>query len=100
MSATRERDPAPDWPSNQPSGNARLGPTWQAMWDALADGEWHDVRELLVAGLVAAGCVEATAQNQPYAVVRARFVDPEARQDLDTHRWRIWYRRTDAGVSP
>src|SRR5678810_57322 len=38
-------DPAPDWSRFYPSGGEKIGPTWQALWEAMADGQWHDTRD-------------------------------------------------------
>jgi hypothetical protein len=95
-------DAAPDWSFRYPSGGERIGPCWQAMWAALADGQWHDVRELLPIGIAVGGVEESTARNQLFAAARVGHIEPEGRQDEVTHRWRIWYRRTDeraGGVS-
>lgn len=88
-------DPAPDWGRQYPSGGELIGPTWQAMWVALADREWHDVRELTEVGEAARGAATATVRNQLFAAAKAGLIEPEARLDDETHRWRIWYRRTD-----
>jgi hypothetical protein len=92
-------DPAPDWDRNYPSGGLLIGPTWQALWEALADREWHDVRELLQIGMDARGCAEATVRNQLLAAAKARLIEPEARFDDESRRWRMWYRRPAEGVT-
>lgn len=86
-------DPAPDWGHHYPSGGNLIGPTWQAMWDGMADGEWHDVRELLGLGEAARGCATATVRNLLFAAAKARHIEPEARFDDEVSRWRMWYRR-------
>jgi hypothetical protein len=92
-------DPAPDWGHHYPSGGNLIGPTWQAMWEAMADREWHDVRDLLGVGEAARGCATATVRNQLFAAAKAHHIEPEARFDDESARWRMWYRRTDAAVS-
>ena len=88
-------DPAPDWGPCYPSGGEQIGPTWQALWEAMASGEWFDVRELLATGQAVRGCAELTVRNLLYAAAKARHIEPEARLDEGTHRWRMWYRRPD-----
>lgn len=88
-------DPAPDWGRAYPSGGNQIGPTWQAMWEAMASGQWCDVRELLAVGEAARGCAQATVRNQLFAAAKAGHIEPEARQDANSGRWRIWYRRPD-----
>lgn len=90
---------APDFSPNYPSGGAQIGPCWQAMWSLMADGKWHDVRALVAVGSAAGEVIAQTARNQLFAAARARLIEPEARQDPDTARWRIWYRRPDGSES-
>lgn len=92
-------DPAPDWGHHYPSGGNQIGPTWQAMWEAMADGEWRDTRELLGIGEAARGCADATVRNLLFAAAKARHIEPEARYDDEVSRWRTWYRRIDGAVS-
>jgi hypothetical protein len=63
------------------------------MWDAMADGEWHDVRDLLVIGEAARGCATQTVRNQLFAAAKVHHIEPEARFDDESSRWRMWYRR-------
>lgn len=42
---------------------ALIGPAWQAMWDEMADGEWHARRELENLGAAASGVLPKTARN-------------------------------------
>lgn len=95
QAAANPSDPAPDWGRGYPSGGAQIGPTWQAMWEAMADGAWHDVHELVPIGEAAADCTPETVRNQLFAAARHGLIEPEGRQDSVTNRWRIWYRRTD-----
>ncbi len=88
-------DPAPDWGPRYPSGGNLIGPSWQAMWQALAGGTWCDVRDLLVIGIESRGCYERTVRNLLFAAARAHHIEPEARYDTETKRWRMWYRRPD-----
>jgi hypothetical protein len=88
-------DPAPDWDRRYPSKGNRIGPTWQALWEHMAAGEWCDVRELLQVGEQARDCATLTVRNLLFAAAKARLIEPEARQDEKTGRWRIWYRRPD-----
>jgi hypothetical protein len=86
-------DPAPDWGRCYPSGGAQIGPTWQAVWERMYGGQWCDVRELLAVGEAVCGCAESTVRNMLFAAAKAGHIEPEARQDPETNRWRIWYRR-------
>lgn len=88
-------DPAPDWGRGYPSGGGVIGPMWQAMWRSMDDGAWHDVRDLLVVADLASGGADKTARNLLFAAAKAGHIEPEARQDEKTGRWRIWYRRPD-----
>lgn len=90
-------DPAPDWARFYPSGGDMIGPTWQAMWEAMADGQWHDVHELVPIGEAAKGAATSTVRNQLLAAAKAGLIEPEARRDetQSPPRWRIWYRRPD-----
>lgn len=90
-----EADPAPDWGRGYPSGGSVIGPMWQAMWRSMADGDWHDVRALLTVADLASGGAGKTARNLLFAAAKAGHIEPEARQDEQTGRWRIWYRRPD-----
>lgn len=88
-------DPAPDWSPRYPSGGEQIGPSWQAMWDAMASGEWIDVLDLVRVGEAARGCATATVRTLLFAAARARHIEPEARFDERSRRWRMWYRRPD-----
>lgn len=88
-------DPAPDWGRGYPSAGNLIGPTWQAMWQAMADGEWHDVRELLGVGEAARGCATATVRNLLFAAAKAELIEGEERYDASNARYRTWYRRQD-----
>jgi hypothetical protein len=90
-------DPAPDWSRFYPSGGEKIGPTWQAVWSAMADGGWHDTADLVPVGMSVAGCAYSTVRNQLLAACKAGLIEPEARLDetQTPNRWRIWYRRPD-----
>jgi hypothetical protein len=94
-------DPAPDWSRFYPSGGEAIGPTWQAMWSAMADGGWHDTHELVPIGQEVKGCAFSTVRNQLLAACKAGLIEPEARLDetQSPNRWRIWYRRPDRVTS-
>ncbi len=94
----RGEDPAPDWGQRYPSGGELIGPAWQRQWDAMRDGEWHDCNELVAAAVEASTCSATTARRLLFAAAKERLIEPEARQDDETHRWRIWYRRPALAV--
>jgi hypothetical protein len=41
----------------------RLGPAWQAMWDAMEDGEWHTRTELIAIATEKSPVEPKTAMN-------------------------------------
>lgn len=87
---------APDWdPRGYPSKGKTIGPAWQRQWDAMADGRWHDSRELTQLGSESGGCSESTARTLLHSASRHALLVADARQDEATNRWRMWYRRPD-----
>lgn len=54
---------APDFNDSYPSSGAKIGPAWQAAWDALADGRELTSVDLVAVMVAAAEIAEKTAYN-------------------------------------
>jgi hypothetical protein len=89
-------DTAPDFNrSGYPSGGERLGPAWQQMWDALADGEWRTAGEL--ASQPGLPIAPRTCSNL-LAMAAARHLIRKRTRTINT-RWTNQYRRVVDGVT-
>ena len=98
--ATTQQDRAPDFgrtaagkPTAYPSAGRIIGPAWQSMWSALADGEWRDGAELAVTVGSRRGCSPKTARNLLAGAATAGLIEREERIGGEPQRWRTWYRR-------
>lgn len=87
---------APDFRPGFPSAGEQIGPAWRAMWEAMADGEWHDPVDLAGIGAEAGGCLPVTARNLLYPAVGGGHLEADVRYNAERHRWCTWYRRVPA----
>jgi len=67
-------DTAPDFTDGYPSKGKMIGPAWQAMWDAMADHEWHPRADIAEVGVNATGIVPKTAVNLLVAATKAKVI--------------------------
>lgn len=89
-------DAAPDFGPGQryPSRGRVVGPMWQAMWDAMADGWSHNGRDLIDVAVAVFGGSPKTPENLLSAAVRAGvLVRLPGRPDPVRKRRVTYYRR-------
>lgn len=55
--------------TNMPIGQRTL-PAWNALWDALSDGEWHRQDEVVAAMVAASDILPKTCENRIYNAVQ------------------------------
>jgi hypothetical protein len=83
-------DAAPDFTPGYPSGYARLGPGWQAVWDALPD-DWTTRAEVVQLGAERSGLAAATVGNLLQQAAARRLIRRRYRH-IDGRR-HVQYRR-------
>lgn len=85
---------APDFKGQYPSAGARIGPAWQIIWGALADGREMTITEM--SDLPGVEVVRATVSTLMYEAGRAGLVQHRVINHPRTKGLKLgYYRRAD-----
>lgn len=74
--------------SNYPMGGERIGPAWQAAWDILCDGEWHNSRPVKDAMTAAGPILDLTANEVLRQSARSGLTERRVRRGVGYIRLR------------
>ena len=77
--AMEQFDRAPDFAGRYPSAGVMIGPAWQRVWSALADGEWRRVKDLAADPLVLGGVRPNTIRALIFKAVTYWVIEREIR---------------------